>query len=125
MSYGNQPGDAGGLGYPPGEGYPPPASGYGYPPPYGYRPPSGPGTNGMAVASLVLGAAGLILCGIPGILGVIFGHVALNQVQRTGEQGRGLALAGLIVSYAGIAIWILYAVGLGLLAALSAPNIGY
>ncbi|MGV8875189.1 MAG: DUF4190 domain-containing protein, partial [Rhodococcus sp. (in: high G+C Gram-positive bacteria)] len=32
-------------------------------------------------------------------LGIIFGHISLSQIKRTGEQGRGLALAGLIIGY--------------------------
>ncbi|MEU8195945.1 DUF4190 domain-containing protein [Microbispora amethystogenes] len=134
MSHGYLPGDSGGHGHPPGAGGVPPVSGYGHgygngygypppPPPYGYQQPHGPRTNGMAVASLVLGVLGLLFCGVPGIAGVICGHVALNQTRRTGEQGRGLAIAGLILSYAGAAVWILYAIGLGLLAALSVSHV--
>ena len=29
--------------------------------------------------------------------GVVLGVIALNQVKRTGEEGRGMALAGVIV----------------------------
>jgi peptidyl-prolyl cis-trans isomerase B (cyclophilin B) len=31
--------------------------------------------------------------------GIIFGHISLSQIKRTGEQGRGLAIAGLVLSY--------------------------
>jgi peptidyl-prolyl cis-trans isomerase B (cyclophilin B) len=31
--------------------------------------------------------------------GIIFGHISLSQIKRTGEQGRGLAVAGLVLSY--------------------------
>ena len=64
-------------------------------------------TNGMAIASLVMS---LVCCNL---LGVIFGHVALNQINRTGEGGRGLALAGLIIGYVSLAIgaiWLLVVV---------------
>ncbi len=66
----------------------------------GAIPPSGPrpsGTNGFAIASAVLGTFGGVL------LSVIFGCVALGQVRRTGQDGRGLAIAGLVLS----GLWVL------------------
>jgi Domain of unknown function (DUF4190) len=54
-------------------------------------------TNGFAIASLVLS----LLCGAP--LGVIFGHIALSQIERTHEEGRGLAIAGLVIGYVSLA----------------------
>jgi hypothetical protein len=73
---------------------PPGFAGYGYP----MQAPS-TGTNGFAIASLI---SSIISCGIGSILGVIFGHVSLNQMKRTGEGGRGLAIAGLVIGYLGI-----------------------
>jgi peptidyl-prolyl cis-trans isomerase B (cyclophilin B) len=32
-------------------------------------------------------------------LGIVFGHLSLSQIRRTGEQGRGLAVAGLVIGY--------------------------
>jgi len=32
-------------------------------------------------------------------LGIVFGHISLSQIKRTGEEGRGLAIAGLVISY--------------------------
>ncbi|WP_084956561.1 DUF4190 domain-containing protein [Thermoactinospora rubra] len=87
QSYGDQP-----YG-----GYSPPPGGYGQP--GGYGAPQGTKTNGMAIASLVLGIAGLALCGVSSIVGVILGHIALSQIKRTGEEGRGMAIAGLVTSY--------------------------
>ena len=39
--------------------------------------------------------------------GVITGHMALGQIKQTGEQGRGLALAGTILGYVGLAFIVL------------------
>jgi hypothetical protein len=81
--------------YPP-QGYPPqghPPQGY---PPQGYPPPD-PGVNGFAVASLVLGIIGGIL------LSVIFGIVALVQMRRRPYRGKGMAIAGLVLS----GVWVL------------------
>ena len=76
---------------------PPPHSGFPPPPPdaypagyYGY--PQHRPTNGLAIASLVCAF-------LFAPLGIVFGHISLSQIKRTGEEGRGLAIAGLIISY--------------------------
>lgn len=83
--------------YPPPQ-YPPPVPGgygaYGYPPP----PYAAPRTNALAIASFVAAIAGFFTCGLGNILGLIFGVVGLGQIKRTGEGGRGLAIAGIVVS---------------------------
>lgn len=80
-------------------GYAPYGAGYGYPAP--------PANNGLAVASLVLGIAGLIIIPIIGsIAGAITGHMARKQIRERGEGGDGMALAGLITSYVGAVLWI-------------------
>ncbi len=69
---------------------------------YGQYPAAGgPGsTNTMAVLSLVFAF-------VASLLGVIFGHIARGQIRRTGEQGWGLATAGLIIGYIGIAVGVI------------------
>jgi len=32
-------------------------------------------------------------------VGIVLGHISLAQIKRTGEQGRGLAIAGLVIGY--------------------------
>jgi hypothetical protein len=54
-------------------------------------------TNTLAIISLVTS----ILWGTA-LVGIITGHIAMSQIKRTGESGRGLALAGVIIGYAGI-----------------------
>ncbi|MEN9607169.1 MAG: hypothetical protein RL605_997 [Actinomycetota bacterium] len=44
------------------------------------------------------------LSGFGAVAGVITGHVALSQLKTDGKQGRGLALAGMIVGYVGVGI---------------------
>ena len=41
-------------------------------------------------------------------LGIVFGHIARSQIKRTGEQGSGLALAGLILGYIFTGLGILF-----------------
>jgi uncharacterized protein YacL len=36
------------------------------------------------------------------ILGLVFGHIALSQIKKTGERGRGLALTAVIVGWIGV-----------------------
>jgi hypothetical protein len=68
-------------------------------------------TNTLAIVSLILSCASIIF-GITCIGGIITGHIALSQIKRTGEGGRGMALAGVIVGYSlfgiGIIIGVLY-----------------
>jgi hypothetical protein len=85
----------------------------GYP---SYAPYSGPPvkqTNGLAIASLVCACAGFLFF-LPAILGIIFGFVSRSQIRRSGgtQGGDGLALAGIIVGFAWIGLFvILVAVG--------------
>lgn len=51
-----------------------------------------PPTNGFAITALV---SSLVVAP----LGIIFGHLALRQIRRTGEGGRGLAIGGLVIGY--------------------------
>lgn len=98
-NYGAPVGPSGPSG-PPGAPVGPPGAPQGYPIPPAPRfeaasgPP--PGTNGLATAALVLGITG-VCCGVTGILAIIFGAIAINQTGKTGQNGRGLAIAGLVL----------------------------
>ncbi|MEU2733254.1 DUF4190 domain-containing protein [Streptomyces griseoviridis] len=78
--------------------------------PYAYQPwgqgyspyPQQAPVNGMAVGSLVLG----LLCGVP-VVGLVLGLVALGQIRRKGERGKGMAVAGSVLSGIGTALWVL------------------
>jgi hypothetical protein len=69
-------------------------------------------TNGFAVSALVFGLIGGT------ILPIVFGHVALAQIGRTGERGRGMAIAGLILGYLSLTIVIIIVI----VAAVAAAN---
>ncbi|MDK3258085.1 DUF4190 domain-containing protein [Blastococcus capsensis] len=76
-------------------GYPPP--GYaqpGYPPP-GYGPPGYPPAYGRSTNTLAILA--LVMAFVFAPAGLVLGIVARKQIKRTGEEGSGLALAGIIV----------------------------
>ena len=84
-----------------------------------YTPgPSLPVTNGLAIASMICGILSLILfcfCGglFLGIPAVICGHLSLNQLNAPGncQQGRRMAIAGLVCGYLGIAFLIIMMLG--------------
>ena len=84
--------------------------------------PSQPRSSGLAIASLVLGILSLtcfyLFTGIPA---VICGHIAHSRIKRSGGalEGSGLALAGLITGYIGIALSVVI---VPLLAAIAIPN---
>lgn len=52
----------------------------------------------------------IIFAFISPIAGIIFGHIGLNQIKRTGDSGRGIGLTGLILSYLAVLGWILFIV---------------
>jgi Domain of unknown function (DUF4190) len=41
------------------------------------------------------------------IFAVIFGHLALNDIKATGKDGKGMAIAGLVLGYIETAFWVL------------------
>src|SRR5258708_39828642 len=74
---------------------PPPPMPYPAPPPAYYAPPPAQ-TNWWAIVSLIFGILGGVL------ISVICGIVGLNKAKQ-GPGGRGLAIAGLVLS----GIWVL------------------
>jgi hypothetical protein len=74
------------------------------PPPPPTQPPM---TNGYAVASLVLGIIWIFWLG--SILALVFGYVGKAQIDRSGgaQAGRGLAIAGIVLGWIGIATLLL------------------
>jgi len=66
-----------------------------YQPVYVMSPP----TNGMAIAALIM-----VFVFFP--VGIVLGHVARGQIKRTGEGGKGLATAALIVGYLQVALTV-------------------
>jgi hypothetical protein len=55
------------------------------------------GINKLAVASLVCSL--FVFSGIGTLLGIIFGHTALREIAGQPQDGRGLAIAGLVIGY--------------------------
>ena len=70
-------------------------------------PPQLVKTNSLAITSLICGIAQFMFGPLATIPAVVCGHVARNQIRRTGEQGAGMALAGLILGWIGVGFTVL------------------
>jgi Domain of unknown function (DUF4190)/DUF1707 SHOCT-like domain len=81
--------------------------------------PAAQATNGLAVASLVCGLMQVFTLGITAIPAVILGHAARGQIRRSGERGDGMATAGLVLGWLGIAFFVLIVVGVAAMAVTS------
>jgi hypothetical protein len=65
-------------------------------------PPQLAKTNSLAITSLICGIAQFMFGPLATIPAVVCGHMARHQIRRTGEQGAGMALAGLILGWIGV-----------------------
>ncbi|MEV7614506.1 DUF4190 domain-containing protein [Streptomyces sp. NPDC089799] len=89
-----QPGQPG-RSAPPGQpGQPPPSGPYGGPQGQGWSPPPGAAqkTNTLAIVAFVMA----IVCAIP-FVPLVLGIVALSQIAKRGEKGRGFAIAAIVI----------------------------
>jgi hypothetical protein len=77
--------------------------------PIAARTPAAVGTNGMAVAAMVLGIVGVIISTlfIPSILALVFGFVSRSQIERSGQQGKGMAIAGIVLGIVGVVLGVI------------------
>jgi hypothetical protein len=80
------------------------------PPPAGASPYSAPPVYAVAVGvrTNTLAIVAFVLSFFVSIAAVICGHIALGQIKRTGEAGRGFAIAALIIGYVGIFFGIIW-----------------
>ena len=58
----------------------------------------------------VLSIVSLVSAFFVSLVAIITGHIALSQIKRTHEKGRGLALAGVIVGYAGVFFTLVFGI---------------
>lgn len=76
-------------------------------PPGAPNPPAGVPIPPQPARTNTLAIVALIGSFFIGLVGIICGHIALRQIKRTGEKGRGLALAGTIIGYVQVAVVVL------------------
>jgi uncharacterized membrane protein len=81
-----------------------------------------PRTNGLAIASLACGLAQFVVGPLGTIPAIVLGHLARGQIRRSGQQGAGMALAGLMLGWAAVILAILVlAIGLAVFSHSGAP----
>jgi hypothetical protein len=66
----------------------------------GHYPPPPRQTNGMAIAALITAF-------LFSPAGIVLGVVARKQIRRTGEEGWGMATAGLVIGVVLTVLWLL------------------
>ncbi|MEU6233430.1 DUF4190 domain-containing protein [Kitasatospora sp. NPDC047058] len=82
----------------------PPGALSGFQPGYAY-PQAPEVTNGFAVAALITG----LLCMWP--LALVFGTVALVQIPKRNERGRGMAVSGVVFGVLGVLTFLMLVIG--------------
>ena len=88
----------------------------GYPMAAPYYPPAPQPTNGLAIGSLV---CALMSLSLPA---VIMGHIARRQIKERNQSGDGLAIAGLVIGWLGMALQALFVITLIVAASGSGGN---
>jgi len=118
--------------------YPPPPpnyqqqqyNNYQYPPPPPYPLAPLPKTNTKSIVALILGILAIMVPYIGffiGIAAIIYASLSLKEIKRVNEQGKGLAVAGLVTGIIGTAIYgiILLVVVIVVIASFSEPSVYY
>ncbi|QYF72612.1 DUF4190 domain-containing protein [Cryobacterium sp. PAMC25264] len=94
----------------PAYGSAPAAPAYGSAPAAQAYSPQGYGQPNAADKWNVLAIISLVSAFFVSLAAVICGHIALSQIKKTGEKGRGLAIAGLVLGYVGLIGGIIFIV---------------
>ncbi|WP_404393491.1 DUF4190 domain-containing protein [Humibacillus xanthopallidus] len=89
-----------------------------------------PGTNGLAIAALCCGLAAVVP--VVGVVAIVLGVVALHQLRQvrqapqvhgSGQRGRGMAIAGIVLGTIGTLVWA-GLLALGIISAVSGTSQG-
>jgi hypothetical protein len=108
------------FGPPPGWQAPPPPGPYAQGPGWQAPPPPGPyaqgagwpqlagrRTNSLAIAALCCAIGQVIAGPFAGIAAIVLGAMSLKQIQVSGEDGRGMAMTGLVLGIVGLILFVL------------------
>ena len=75
-------------------------------------PVAGPNSN-LALAALICGCVSIICWLLASLPAIILGHMGLSQIKKNpGMQGRGMALAGLILGYVTMGFFLIYIIAI-------------
>jgi hypothetical protein len=80
-----------------------------WPPPHAPGPQ--PESSGKAIAALVLGICGIVVCPIIlSIAALVLGYQAKGEIERSGGRisGHGNAKAGIVLGWIGLVLWVLF-----------------
>jgi hypothetical protein len=72
-----------------------------------YTAPAGAPAAKWNVLSIVSLVTGLLAIGLAAI---ITGHISLSQIKKTGEQGRVLAIIGLVLGYLELVFGVIFVI---------------
>ncbi|MDP9264420.1 MAG: DUF4190 domain-containing protein [Acidobacteriota bacterium] len=77
-------------------------------------------TDGKAIASLVLGLLGVVIC-VAGIPAIILGHISRSNIQKSNGRlkGEGMATAGMVLGY----LTVVAIPFIAIIAAIAIPNL--
>ncbi|TQL52801.1 DUF4190 domain-containing protein [Subtercola boreus] len=89
--------------------------------PASYSAPGAPArkTNVISIVALVVSIVGFT------VIGIVLGFIGLNQVKKTGEAGRGLAIAAIIIGFVELALLIIYIIVVVVIVGASAASGNY
>jgi hypothetical protein len=66
---------------------------------------AGQKTSGLAMAALITGIVSTITCGALFLPAIILGHLGMGATKNPAVQGRGMAIAGLVLGYVQLVIF--------------------
>ncbi|MFC5450447.1 DUF4190 domain-containing protein [Paenibacillus aestuarii] len=72
------------------------------------QPPQPAQTNGKSIAAMILGILSVVIPYVGliiGIVAIVFARISLKEIRLRGEQGRGMAIAGLVCGIVGVVIY--------------------
>jgi hypothetical protein len=81
-------------------------------------------TNSNATVALILGIASLLVCSLAGPVAIVIGQRARREIRQTGEQGDGMALAGVITGAIATALMAIVIVALIVVVVIAAASSG-
>jgi len=72
------------------------------------QPPQAAQTNGKSIAAMILGILSVIIPYVGliiGVVAIVFARISFKEIRLRGEQGRGMAIAGLVCGIVGVVVY--------------------
>lgn len=81
---------------------------------YAPQVPVARGTNPLAIAALCCGIGQVLAGPLAGIPAIILGAMSLRQIRETGQNGRAMAVVGLVMGIVGVLLVLVIVLFIGL-----------